>query len=741
MVLTSRFLAGASLWIVLSPVVAFAQTATDAAPASADQGVDDSALGLQEITVTAQRRGENLQRVPIAISAITADQIATSGIGSTADIKVAVASADVPVLNGYALPFIRGIGTKAVGPATESSVSTYVDNVYIGSSTAALLSFNNIARVEVLKGPQGTLFGRNATGGLISVITRDPSDQLEVGAHASYGNYDTMRGDLYVGGSIAGGVKADFAAFASRQGRGYGTNLFTGKDIGRVFYDFGLRSKWLIESGPLTVHLIADYGAMKTSTFVQRVAFGYTAPPPYGVGANYGGSPWDSDLTIAPVLETKGGGLSAKLDYEISPSLSVASITAWRQSRYHNIFDGDVTRTDATQVDAVQTERQLTQELQLLSGPASPFTWVVGAFLYDARGRYDPALRTLNGPASAGPFAGVRNSFTYAQQDVFSIAPYAQATVELFEGTKLSVGARYTYERREQHGEATNFSPAGVQVGPTVTIDQALTANKLTWRIALDHQFGPDVLGYVSYNRGFKSGGANLTSVTAPFYRPEQLDAYEVGLKSTLFDRRVRLNTAAFYYDYTDIQVVSSSAGIISIYNGAAARTYGLEVELDAQVTSQLRLNAGFTYLDAKFTDFPNALVNTPNAAGGVRQVPGSGKGNPLPNAPKTVVTAGFSYSVPVGANTLRFNGNIYHNSGYAAEPDNFRRQAAYQLYNASIDFTVADRWTVSLWGKNLSNAAVDLFPSVNGLGGGLGVPRSSYAPPRTYGATLGLKI
>lgn len=741
MTLTSKLLTGASFWVVLSPAVAFAQTAVVPMPPSAAQSTAAEEGELQEITVTAQRRGENLQRVPIAISAVTADQIAAAGIASTADIKIAVPSADVPVLNGYALPFIRGIGSKAAGPATESSVSTYVDNVYVGSSSAALLSFNNIARVEVLKGPQGTLFGRNATGGLISVITRDPTDRLQASAHASYGNYQTVRGDLYVGGPIASGVKADFAAFANHQGDTYGTNFFTGKGIGRVFYDYGLRSKWLIGSGPLTVHLIADYSAMKTSNFAQRVAFGYTAPPPYGVGGNYGGSPWDTDLTIAPVLKTKGGGVSAKIDYEISPAFTLTSITAWRKNRYHNVFDGDVTRTNGTQVDAVQVESQFTQEVQLLSGPDSPFTWVVGAFLFDAQGQYDPALRILNGPASAGPFTGVRNSFTYARQDVFSVAPYAQATVELFEATKLSLGGRYTYERRKQHGEGSNFSPAGTPVGPVVIIDQQLKANKLTWRIALDHQFSRDVLGYVSYNRGFKSGGANLTSVTAPFYRPEQLDAYEVGMKSTLLDRRVRFNAAAFYYDYKDIQVVSSSAGIISIYNGAAARTYGFEAELEAQLTNQLRLTAGYTFLDAKFTDFPNALVNIPNPAGGVRQIFGSAKGNPLPNAPKSVITAGFSYTVPIGSNELRFNGNMYHNSGYAAEPDNFRRQSAYELYNASVNFTIADRYTLSIWGKNLSNEAVDLFPSVNGLGGGAGVPRSNYAPPRTYGVTVGVTL
>jgi outer membrane receptor protein involved in Fe transport len=676
--------------------------------------------------------------VPIAVSAVTAEQLRTAAITGTASLKLAVPSADVPVLNGYAAPFIRGIGSKAAGPATESPVSTYVDNVYIGNSSSALLQFNNIARVEVVKGPQGTLFGRNATGGLISVITRDPTSEVQGVARASYGNYDTAQGDLYIGGPIASGIKADFAAYGSRQGDGWGTNFFTGEDVGRTNYDYGLRTKWLFGDGPLTVRVIADYSAMKTSAFAQRIAFGWTAPPPYGPA--YGGSPWDTALTVSPLLKTHGGGLSAKLDYELSPAVTLSSITAWRKNRYHNHFDGDVTPTDGREINAVQLDEQFSQEFQLLSGPASPFTWVAGVFLYDANGRYDPSRLSANGPSRVGPFAAAPVSVTFAKQDVVSIAPYAQATVEIAEGTKLTLGGRFSYERRTQHGEQFNYAPSG-SLFSNPTIDQRLIAKKPTWRVAVDHQFGPSVLGYVSYNRGFKSGGANMTAVNAPFYRPEKLDAYETGLKSTLFDRRVRLNGAAFYYDYKNLQVVSSNAGVISIYNGAAARTYGLELELDAQITSQLRVNAGYTWLDGQFTDFPNALINIPNAAGGVRQVFGSAQGNRLPNAPRSVATLNASYTIPIGSDTLTLNGNAYFNSGYFAEPDNFRRQGAYELYNASADFTFRDRWTISVWGRNLSNEAVDLFPSVNGVGGGLGEPRSSYAAPRTYGVTVGVKF
>lgn len=733
--LTRKLLAGVSLAVVLSPAVALAQEASS-----------EPAGGLEDIIVTAQRRGENLQRVPIAVSAISSEQLAATGVAATGDIKLAVASADVPVASGFASPFIRGVGSKFIGPATEGAVATYVDNVYIGNSVASVLSFNNLARVEVLKGPQGTLFGRNTTGGLISVITRDPSDELQLDARVGYGNYETVNGDVYVGGPIGAGVKADLTAYYKTQGEGFGTNLFNGDEVGKTYHDFGVRSKWILGDGPLTVKVTADYSDVKTSAYVQRIAIGQTAPAAFALGANYGGSPWDTDLTVSPIITTKSGGVSARADWEISPVVTLTSITAWRKSKYHNVFDGDITRTVARKIDSTQIDEQFSQELQLLSGPASPFTWVVGTYLYDANGRFDPNILYIDGPARAapGPFNGVARNVTVSEQRVFSIAPYAQATVEIFDATRLTLGLRYTYEKREQNGTSISYSPAGTQMGPTLATPAAnkeMTANKLTWRIALDHQFGPDVLGYVSYNRGFKSGGSNATAVMAAFYGPEQLDAYEVGMKSTLFDRRVRLNGAAFYYDYKNVQVASVAGGILNIYNAATARTYGFELELDAQVTSQLRVNAAYTYLDAKFINFPAAQTNALSPNGGVTQSFQSAAGKKLPNAPTGVIVAGATYTIPIGSNTLTLNGNVYHSSSYFTEVDNFRNQRAYEVYNASAEFTVADRWSITVWGKNLSNEAVDLFPSVNGLGGGIGISRSAYAPPRTYGVTLGLKI
>ncbi len=752
MKLSRRLLSSVPLWIVLNPALAVAQTSAPPAREAAIQA-EHSAAGasaqLEEIVVTAQRRDEKLQQVPIAVSAVTAAQIKSVGAVSTTDIKLVVASADVPVASGFALPFIRGIGTKIIGPATESSVSTYVDNVYIGNTVAALLSFNNISRVEVLKGPQGTLFGRNATGGLISVITRDPTDELQGNARVSYGNYNTVRGDLYVGGPVGHGVKADFAAYAVHQGDGYGTNFNTGEEVGRTNYDWGVRSKWLFGEGPLKVKLTADYSSLMSSAFVQRATMGFTAPAPYGPVP--GGSPWDTDLTVSPIVKTYSGGLSAKVDYEINDAVSLTSITAWRKSRYHNHFDSDITRTAASEIDSRQLDRQFSQEFQLLSGPASPFTWVAGVFLYNAQGRFAPTDRILTGPASVGPFTGVHVVDLVGKQDVLSIAPYGQATFEIADGTKLTLGARFTYEQRKEQAIQQMFAPSGALLrtdianpdlaNARVNRSYPLIARKPTWRIALDHKFGPDLLGYISYNRGFKSGGANLTNVAAPMYGPEQLDAYEVGMKSELLDHRVRLNGAAFYYDYKDIQVVSVTSGVSNIQNAAAARTYGLELELDAQVTSELRVNAGYTYLDAKFTDFPNAPIYVTRPAGGAMQVVGSAAGNKLPNSPDSVFTLGATYTIPIGSNSLAFNANMYHSDAYFTEPDNYRKQSAYELYNASVEYTFDDRWSISVWGKNLSNTAVDLFASVNGLGGGLGIARSAYAPPRTYGATVGVKF
>jgi len=297
---------------------------------------------LQEITIVAQRRRENLQDVPISVTAISGSQLAHSGVESTQDLPMSVPGLTMPQSAGYLLPHIRGVGTTTMGAGLENSVATYIDGVYIASPTAALLKFNDIQQVEVLKGPQGTLFGRNATGGAILIATREPAQDLQGEAHLGYGNYATLDSNLYVNGGISNDIAANLAVNYVRMGEGYGTNIFNGQDLYRTDRNLALRSAWKFDfSDVATLVVSLDYentaGNMNSSIGEAKGVIPlFGALPPLR-------SVWDADVDTQPYERFSGGGASAKLTYDLGFG-HLVSITAYRRSDYRVGFDGDETK-------------------------------------------------------------------------------------------------------------------------------------------------------------------------------------------------------------------------------------------------------------------------------------------------------------------------------------------------------------------------------------------------------------
>jgi outer membrane receptor protein involved in Fe transport len=307
----------------------------------------------------------------------------------------------------------------------------------------------------------------------------------------------------------------------------------------------------------------------------------------------------------------------------------------------------------------------------------------------------------------------------------------------VFEGTDLTAGARYTYERRSVSGSVETI-PA---IGEPQTVagnPPNLTVTKPTWRLAIDHRFSPDVMVYVSENRGFKSGGFNLQSPLAPAYLPEKLDAYEMGAKMDLFNKTVRLNPSIFYYTYNNIQVTEFTPSGGSLYNGAEAALYGLDLDYAVVASQQFTLSGGLEYLHTRFTSFPNAVLSTPRPHGGYLQVSGNAAGNQLPQAPKFTASLTGDYRLMrtrIGAFDL--SGTYEYNNGYFTEPDNRLRQPNYNMVGASVKWTSRDeRYAVRLWGKNLANevVATQILTATQVVGQGL-------FPPRTYGITCDVKF
>jgi iron complex outermembrane receptor protein len=696
-------------------------------PALADQPAATSAVGgvqLEEVIVTAQKRDENLQNVPISVVAVSSEQLAESHIQNTADLQSVIPGYTYFDTGGYAQPHLRGVGTVANGPGVENPIALYVDGVYYGAMSASTFALNNIEQIEVDRGPQGTLFGRNATGGLIQITTRDPSQQFEGEAGIGYGDYQTATGTLYVTGPIIKDViVADFAAFLQNQEQGFGRNLYTGNEV-NFSQNLAFRSKWLFTPSTDTqVKVVFDYSHDKF-TPAWLPAPGTT---PLG-GVPYTGPTQGLDGYEDPWGLREEGGVSVRLQQELGWAQFV-SLTAYRRSSLDVSFDGSLVPSYAYLANLLihEPHTQVTEELQLLSPADSSIKWVAGAYLYYSQGQYDP-INVAGGLIA--PLSYINN---YSVQWARSPAIYGQATKELMTGTTLTLGLRYTQEERSIEASQVLGLLGGGLAAPTAYDSEHETFRKPTWRVSLDHKFGSDLLGYVSYNRGFKSGGYNDDTVPTSTYAPETLDAYEIGTKADLFSHRLRVDIAGFYYDYKNVQAVRYPAGFELIFNGAAAEIYGVDLDVTYAATEGLVIKAGLEALHSDYTSFPSAPLSSPAPGGGTNFTSFDAAGDQVALAPKWTGNLSANYTIPVPTGTVVLSGDYSYNNGWFAEPDNRLRQPGYSLANASATWkSPDDKLSVRFWAKNLTDKQYLVYLVSQGQG-----DLGEYAPPRTYGVMI----
>ena len=715
---------------------------TDASPAAAVPA------GLEEIVVTAQRRSERLQNVPVAVTAASAARLAAVGITSTQELSVVTPGLTAPQVAGYAQPHIRGVGSSSNGPGIEPPVATYIDGVYIAAAPASLLTLNNIDRIEVLKGPQGTLFGRNATGGLIQVVTRDPKPDLTGAFNLSYANYRDVTADAYVSGPLADILKADLAVRYETQQKGWGRNLGTGNPVGDLPHDFAGRTKLLLEPSSRTqVRLAVDYEDRDSRREAQKIderQIPATFNNPFFGGPFPQGGKYDVNNDIDQLYRLKAGGASLQIKQDVG-SVILQSTTAVRKTRFDFFLDLDQQPLNLVNLYGTSRDKQFSQELQLSSSGSSKLTYTAGLFYFYADDRWQ-SLDVNFAPSPISPVPG--SPVTIRADDRMrtdSIAGYAQATYELFRDTHLTLGGRYTYERKKLDG-LSSFIVGGIDVhdtaipDPALTIPNSISFKRFNYRVALDHRFGPDILGYISYNTGFKSGGYNLSVPSNAPYKPEDIKAAEVGLKTEFFDRKARLNTAAYYYSYKNIQVGRYIDNNQSIYNGAGARIYGADLDGEIIVAQGLTINGGFAYNHARFTSFPLADYIIP--IDGLIPVPGgvvsaSAKGNDLPFSPAVTVNIGGDYKITLPLGAVEANVTYFRASRFFGNADNVSSQPAYDLINMSISWTASNAHvSAKLWGKNIGNT----YYATSLVEANQGIIRSNGAP-RTYGVTVGYRF
>lgn len=707
---------------------------------------EESSSIIEEIVVTAQRREQKLQDVPISVSAVTAESLETMGIDATGDIGGLSPGLTIQRQIGAMTPFIRGIGAATITGGQESPVSLYVDGFYVPQLSALNFSFNNIQRVEVIKGPQGTLFGRNATGGLIQIVTRDPSATRELQADLSYDDYQTVEARAYASTGITDTLATDLSLIYADQHQGYGRNLFDNSEVGKR-REGGVRNTWLwsgeatqVRLGLDAMDVKSDIGSMRHPAKGARGIDGQPAPADY----------WDINADNRPFYTFEGSGLGLRITHDLG-SMKVVSLSGARKGDSITYVDQDSTPLFAQNLILSDENKTFSQELQLVSGAPGPLSWIVGLYYFQYDVDYD--LVVASPAAVLQPVGG-----GYTDHSVFdtvSYSAYAQGTYTLGSGSNLSFGLRYTADERDFDARRDTFNGVGSRDVPAST----QKAEEPSWRLALDHRFSSALMAYASYNRGFKSGVYNTTNIDAPPVDSETVDAFELGIKTDLLDRRLRLNAAGFYYDYRDLQVLVITATGASLSNAPKAQIYGAELEMTAIPVDNLDLSLGLAWLESEYKDYPGATLSEPKPApqGGnytctsgqtvatsncpedvrVRLASQTVEGNELARAPGLTATLSGRYAIPTSFGEFAIGGSIVHTGEFYWEPDNRATQDAFSLVNARLEWTRPDdALRIYLFGKNLTNEEYTQY-----FGGGTSGDMVAPQPPRTLGLGAELRF
>lgn len=700
-------------------------------------------VGLEEIVVTAQRRSERLQDVPVAVTTISASIAESVGVTSPSNISIAAPAVTFQTtVNGGGIT-IRGVG-GSFGTGDEPPNAVYIDGVYQASAPGFLGSFNNIEQIEVLKGPQGTLFGRNASGGVVQIITRRPSTVTHVDASIGYGNYDTISGNLYATSGITDNLAADIALAGEKMGDGYGVNAFTGRDIYKG-HSLAARSKLLWDIGPDTsATLIGLYS--KSNPWESEGGQVWPGYVDRGLGTGSGfRNARRSDETTTTVTQTQ---FALNLTHAASWA-DLTSITSYDFTRQREVYDQDGSPLDLLAFDLDTPFETWTQELRAQSKTGSGINWIGGIFLYDSVVKADPI--TIRG-AAAAPFGGSYSYFTTAPTSSF--AGFGQVSVPLGR-TTLTAGGRYTIDDKGIDITVLNRSGAA--------IPSAFSANprrdersfsKFTYRLAVDHKFTDELMAYASYSTGFKAGSYGLVSLSPsgttpdtafpPPVSPQTVTAYETGLKSELLDRKLRLNVSAFYYDFKNIQLRVIVPGGNILLNAAKAHMSGVDLDVAWRPTSNLTLQGALSYLDGEYDDFPAPPYFRPavNAAGvptgGLVQFAGvNARGNTTVNSPELVASLIADYSLSTAAGEFGVVASYTYNDGYFYDPQNIFGSGSYSLVNGTVRWSPDDSAIeISAWVKNLLDADYIIASNTSALG-----PLYWANAPRTYGVKLRYKF
>ncbi len=733
---------------------------TVAAPALAQEAAapaKDSG-GIAEIVVTAQRRAQNVQDVPIAIAAISGDALSETGIRDPRDLTLLVPSLSMQAGTAASTTslFIRGVGIGDFNSNTTGAVGVYFDDVFLGANAGKLFNVFDSDGIEVLKGPQGTLYGRNTTAGAIRFASRKPTDELSGDFSALYGRFNEVQLEGGIGGPIAKDLlKVRVAGFYNRRD-GTTYNRLTGNRVNNINL-WALRGIADLTPAPNVLLRVSVHGGNNTGgarQFQHRGQgvdfFGNPAKLPDGTPTDaFGYADTDNNVYAGDYnIEGKerigvfGASLLGQVDFG---GVQLTSITAYEQVNRATLEDTDASPADFVVAYYEDRPRQWSEELRLQSTGDKALNWIVGGYYFHDTLATDSSfdlLRSLRDPNDlAGTFDPVNSlgllRYPYTQR-TRSFALFGQADYKLTDKLTATVGLRWSNDRISMDYHSLFDIVGGVapvkaysdQTLPLLDFNGTKTFKDLSWRAALNYKTG-DTLVYASYSKGYNSGGfaggASTDALQLAPFNSEKLYAYEVGLKTEFLDRKVRFNTSAFYYDYRDLQVfVFDLTGPIPVQrklNAGNAEIYGLEAELTVRPTRNLDLFGAVTLMHSEYKKFA--------ALGGV-----SYSGNRLVNAPKFAFSGGVNLTLPLSSGAAikaRVDGTYV--SSIALFPDN---AASTEVkgngrMNARLAYQAPSKiWEAALWVKNLNSARV-----ISSIAPVITQDQINYNDPRTFGVQL----
>ena len=725
-------LATTALTVIAAPQYASAQTAPESS---------EPAATVEDIIVTADRRARSLQEVPSAITAVNSETIERQRIVDLNSLAASVPSFSMTEGSSLGKELnIRGITSVRIIDATaEPSVGTFVDEVYISRTGSAFTDFYDLERIEVIRGPQGVLLGKNVVGGAISVITNKPKFEPSGRVTAGLGNYNAFNADGYVTGPLTSTLAGRFA-FQVRNRDGYGENVLTNQQSDDLTaHQARAELLYQPENSNLRALMTMDYGSSKSAGGARTMTddpftAGIGAIAAWRIARGYG--PRETTSPQVEYANRTTFGASLRIDYDFDWGARLSAITGYRNSSgemgFNQLGAGNPPGLADTFYFAEDEPETLAQELRLVStNTDSRFDWILGAFVqHDNVDRFDANRATTN-----TGIAALSGTYLYTNSaELDTAAVFGQVGYKFSDQLKATVGLRYTKDKKggtrtaaclEDGGDGLCVAALVLAGGQSFTLDYEKEWDAFTPQGILEYRPNENIMLYASAGKGFKGGGWDHIPPTLAAarigYDPEEVVNYEIGAKTDLFDNRVRLNLAAFQMDYTNLQssqlILECLCTVTS--NAGSAEIKGFEAELTWAVNDQLLLNAAASVIDAKYVDFVTA-------AGAVFT------GNRIQRSPKEKWNVGFTYDFGQGSWDRAFSlkANYTHTGDSFWTPNNTIKQEAYGLLDASLRIQPPNQdWNITFWGKNLTDELYAVAAQAY-----FGDLMNYYAPPKTFG-------